>query len=440
MATTRKSETPEGPGTKVPASVRGDSATKAPASDDPAAEAPSERTASSATAKARRFGRAAVTTPVTAPDEAVVNGGPAPPTFVIGGPATSSWREQSLTRIAELRTLTRWVRAQTDELGADELVASIEAHLNAAEAAAGGTDELSRRKRLQSWVTGAPVERTGSNLEAAEADLLRLAPLWYLRGQMPSFQVAVRRHLPADDPRRVRLEELARSTRTQELQLSDRDAIVTAVRGATSAGRREVTRVRSFRNVLFLAAAMLTLAAAVTAIIGASNPNAMPICFAPDDKIVCPTAETAMPASAQSATASPGQPSTASAEDIDDATLQATSPWDMFLVEFIGLIAASVAAAAALRNIKGTSTPYSLPVALAVLKLPTGALTALLGLLLMRGNFVPGLSALDSSAQILAWAIVFGYAQQLLTRLVDQQAHSVLDDVGGSQHRATAAS
>jgi hypothetical protein len=45
----------------------------------------------------------------------------------------------------------------------------------------------------------------------------------------------------------------------------------------------------------------------------------------------------------------------------------------------------------------------------------------------MRGQFVPGLSALDTSAQILAWTLVFGYAQQLLTRVVDQQAHTVLD-------------
>jgi hypothetical protein len=36
------------------------------------------------------------------------------------------------------------------------------------------------------------------------------------------------------------------------------------------------------------------------------------------------------------------------------------------------------------------------------------ALVAFLGLLLMRGQFVPGLSALDTSAQILAWALVFG--------------------------------
>lgn len=73
---------------------------------------------------------------------------------------------------------------------------------------------------------------------------------------------------------------------------------------------------------------------------------------------------------------------------------------------------------------------------MAALKLPTGAITALLGLLLMRGQFVPGLSALDTSAQIIAWALVFGYAQQLFTRLVDQQAHTVLDRVRGADKAA----
>jgi hypothetical protein len=417
MAQTRKNPGAQKPEANAPA---------------PAAPAASEkRFARSSTSRAAVTKAAPVTTTGEPP-----NGTP-PPTFTIGGPATSSWREQALTRVAELRTLARWMRAQSSDPGADELVASIEAHLDAAQQAAEGIAKIEPRKKLRAWITGAPVERTGSNCEAAEADLLRLAPLWYLRGQMPSFIVAVRRHLPADDPRRVKLEELARTSRTQDLQDHDRDSIVTAVRGATSAGRREVTRVRSFRNVLYVAAALLSAVTALMAFIGWQDQNALPICFAPDTKIVCTTAETALPAS-QTPQASQGQPSTASPQDIDDVTHKTTSPWDISIVMLVGLIAASVASAAALRNVKGTSTPYSLPVALALLKLPTGALTALLGLLLMRGNFVPGLSALDSSAQIIAWAIVFGYAQQLLTRLVDQQAHTVLEDVGGGQNRAPA--
>ena len=106
-------------------------------------------------------------------------------------------------------------------------------------------------------------------------------------------------------------------------------------------------------------------------------------------------------------------------------------------MELVGLLAASIAAAHGLRSIRGTSTPFGLPVAIAVLKLPTGALTAFLGLLLMRGGFMPGLSALDTSAQILAWALIFGYGRQLFTRLVDQQAHSVLDAVGGADRNPT---
>lgn len=113
------------------------------------------------------------------------------------------------------------------------------------------------------------------------------------------------------------------------------------------------------------------------------------------------------------------------------AIARAASPWDLPIVELVGLIAAAVAAAVSLRSIKGTTTPFGLPVALALLKLPTGALTAVLGLLLMRGQFVPGLSARDSSAQIIAWAVLFGYAQQLFTGLVDAQAQTVLDDVSG---------
>ena len=48
----------------------------------------------------------------------------------------------------------------------------------------------------------------------------------------------------------------------------------------------------------------------------------------------------------------------------------------------------------------------------------------------MRGEFIPGLSALDSSGQILAWAVLLGYSQQLLTRFVDQRAQTVLENFG----------
>jgi hypothetical protein len=359
---------------------------------------------------------------------------PTPPPFslVVGPPTASAWREQALARVAELRSLTAWLAAQegVDPRTAPALETSANAHLDAADAAAKGEGIRSWWARRAAWVSGAEVERAMSNTEAAEADLLRLAPLSVLRGAMPSLLVTVTKHLEGTDARRTKLEELARKAEDKALDERDREVIVRAVRGSTSEGRRVVSRVRSFRNVLLVTAGILAAVAVVLGIIVANHPTALPICFAPDDtKVVCPTAENPLPARG-TAQATPGQ--------IDRVTADTVNSGDIWLVLGLGTVAAAVAAAAALRSIRGTSTPYSLPVALALLKLPTGALTALLGLLLMRGNFVPGLSALDTSAQIVAWAIIFGYAQQLFTRLVDRQAHAVLDDVGNSSQPKTA--
>jgi hypothetical protein len=57
----------------------------------------------------------------------------------------------------------------------------------------------------------------------------------------------------------------------------------------------------------------------------------------------------------------------------------------------------------------------------------------------MRGQFVPGLTALDTSAQILVWALLFGYGQQLFTLLVDRRPHTVLDGVRGADRANKAA-
>jgi hypothetical protein len=331
----------------------------------------------------------------------------------IAGPTRASWREGALTRTAELEVLTEYFQRYPDE-PVEVLAARIQRHVNTARDAAVGEEGKSRWFRLVAMLAGSPHERAASNIDAAEVDLLRMAPDAYVQGQVPSLLAHVRGHLPVDDPRRIRMEELAWTARERPLDKIERNVVLSAVRAANSESRREVIRVRSFRNVLYLAAALMTIALVGVTILALARPDVVPLCFTPDGKVVCPTSETAVPA---------GQAT-------DPVVRAQADPWDILTVEILGLIAAAVAAAIALRNIRGTTTPYSLPVALFMLKLPTGALTAVLGLLLMRGNFVPGLSALDTTAQILSWAVVFGYAQQVFTRFADQQAHAVLDQVG----------
>jgi hypothetical protein len=369
----------------------------------------------------------------------------APVDYQVGGPVSTAWGEGTLTRAKELESLLAWLRPHGTSGDHDHLAKAIAHHLEAAR-------EAASHKKQRPWrpVSGFLIERAISNLDAAEADLLQLAPADYLLGQMPAALNHVQRHLGELDPRRQELERIARKvgvvdpdhpllgtanepTLQQKLATitEERGKIVSTVRAASSAALREQLQVRSFRNVLIATTMAMTLLAVGVAVMGLLNPSRIPMCFQPEKSgqtvVVCPTAQSALMQTAQQA--GPAQP------DVDDVVKQTAGPWDLFTVEAVGLIAAAVAAAAAIRGIRGSSEPYGLPVALAALKLPTGAVTAFLGLLLMRGQFVPGLSALDTSAQILAWALVFGYAQQLFTRLVDQQAHSVLGSVRGADKR-----
>jgi hypothetical protein len=365
------------------------------------------------------------------------------PVLPVGGPVWRAWREGTLTRAKELEAQAASVLEDQLPPGSEHLARSIPCHLQAARDAANG---VRAKYGFPMFRNGSLLERAMSNLQAAEANLLHVAPADYVLGQMPCLLKHVQSHLAANDPRRQEFERIAQKigvkdpdhpllqqSNDTELDLQDkrkkvnqeRGKIVSTVRGASSASLREQLRVRSFRNVLFITIIAMTALAVLVAVTGFRSPTMIPLCFAPEESgrvsIVCPTAHSnSVPAGPQSGPA------------LDTAIENAARPGDLFLVEFVGLIAAAVAAATAVRGIRGSSEPYGLPLALAVLKLPTGAITAFLGLLLMRGQFVPGLSALDTPAQILAWALVFGYAQQLFTRLVDQQAHTVLDSVRGA--------
>jgi hypothetical protein len=404
--------------------------------------------------------------------------------FPIGGPASAPWREQSLARAAEYRFIAQRLRAQAkraenqaksaenqaksaeNRVFSQEDFEAIDSHIKAAERAA-ENPRLTLRgawSYLKSFLQGAAVERASTQLDAVKSELLRVAPDEYLSGQLTGLVAHVRLHLEPDDLRRQRVEEIAQRVEKRQRERQDdatrrepipgqrprtgrqeqdgktdadpdllteieREQIIGAVRAANLDARREILRVRSFRNVLFVTALILALGVGGLIVFGALQPGRIALCFVPDNKVVvCPTASEAVPKKDQTA----HQQTTPSAEQevkIDRRVRTTSSTWDIPVVAIVGLLAAGLAGAFSLRQIQGTSTPYSLPVAAAVLKLPTGALTAVLGLLLMRGGFVPGLSALDTSAQIIAWAIVFGYSQQLLTRFVDQQANTVLRNV-----------
>lgn len=377
---------------------------------------------------------------------------PPPYTLVstpVGAPVSVAWREGTLTRAHELETLCEWLGFKSQRRADLTLVMAIKDHLEAARQAARA--EKVPSKRFCVFRNGPLIERATSNLDAAEALLLNFAPASYVLGQMPSLLRHVQRHLPPTDPGRQEFERIARSVGINDLDRGlrengevdddlsveertirrERGKIAATVRAASSAALREHVRLRSFRNVVVTTAVIMTMLAIGLGLTGFFYPTLLPLCFAPEDAgqavVVCPTAQSGpfVPLGPNAALQQ-GDPMVM---DIDDVVAGTASPADLIVVELVGLTAAAIATAAAISHIRGSSERYGLPVALAALKLPTGAVTAFLGLLLMRGQFIPGLSALDNSAQILAWALVFGYAQQLFTRLVDQQGQSVLNSV-----------
>ncbi|MEU7718777.1 hypothetical protein [Streptomyces tibetensis] len=287
-------------------------------------------------------------------------------------------------------------------------------HLEKARAAA--DEEYGWRRP---WSGSTAREGVWSNIRSAEVILLQLVSDAEAAGRASEVMALVKRHLDIDDPRRVRLAQRIRPIISGDIKPGDRDLMTRALDAAYNALDDELARVRSLRNILWTATFLVLLGVTGLALYGWFSPSSLSLCFTPQNgpeaaeriTVVCPTAEHHnLPAGT-------------------DASGLA-KPRDILTVEIAGLAGAALTVIASLRRIRGTDAPYMLPLASAVLKFPTGALTAFLGLLLIRGAFVPGLSDLDSRAQVLGWAAVFGAAQYLVTRLVDDRAQETLSEVG----------
>ncbi|WP_367044574.1 hypothetical protein [Streptomyces sp. Je 1-332] len=64
-----------------------------------------------------------------------------------------------------------------------------------------------------------------------------------------------------------------------------------------------------------------------------------------------------------------------------------TPTWrSVCLIEFIGLFSAAVAGAVSLRRVRGSSGLYHVATSLLLLRLPVGALTAVIGIILLSGS------------------------------------------------------
>jgi hypothetical protein len=297
---------------------------------------------------------------------------------------------------------TRLDVAVAQGIGPDQLAAAegVRRLLRRAQDAAYGIDPSPGP--ISRWWSGALVEAGYQNLHAARAQMIDVYDDADIEAEIPAAVARSQQTLHRDDPRRALIDAL----RVQAIA-RQRAFLRRAIEDAYDSLDRQHERLRSFRNIILLLALCIAVLVGITIIGVSSKPSIMPLCFAADGssadgiRLNCPTG----------------------------TNVPSPSSGDIMVVALLGLLGGALAAAMSIRNLRGTSTPYDVPVGLALLKVPLGAFTAILGLVAIQGDFVPGLSALDSQQQILAYALVLGYAQQVFTYSLDRRAQTLLNDL-----------
>ncbi|MCW2938523.1 MAG: hypothetical protein JWN00_1508 [Actinomycetia bacterium] len=113
---------------------------------------------------------------------------------------------------------------------------------------------------------------------------------------------------------------------------------------------------------------------------------------------------------------------------------------DIPLIELLGIVGAAMAGARALSGMAINSMSYfSLPVVHALLKLLFGAATAVVGTLFVTAGLITTIKP-TTSLEILSYAVIFGYAQQILTGLIDRRANVLLSDASSKTAAGAASS
>ena len=307
------------------------------------------------------------------------------------------WALEAAAAVAADRVRLRTLRARSDtplpRAEVEVLCHGIEDLLTRADNAASGI--APKHTLFVSWWRGTCIEAAFHNLHRAEAEMVRLYSDAEVDAEIPEALARSDIGLNRDDPRRLAARKMS------GMKDEDRKRIMLSkiVQIGHEATDRLHSRIRVFRNIVLITAMLLALFVSIFVLFVALNPGAVPLCFNPPGGPYCPTGH--------------GLPSSA----------------DVQVVALLGLLGGALAAAVSVRHVRGTSTPYNVAAALALLKFPAGALTALGGLIAIGGALVPGLTALDTQPQILAYALLFGYAQQLLTGLIDKRAMDLVNSV-----------
>jgi hypothetical protein len=246
-------------------------------------------------------------------------------------------------------------------------------------------------RRIADWWTGYYDDRAWANVHVAGNVLLGIEDSAVVKAQLADMAATVMTALEPDDLRvkdyLKTLELLAPPCR--QITAEDREQLRGIRQACDSSADSGHADARAFRNNLILAAGALATVLIIVAVVASVDPHFRTV--------------------------------------FEPSTPQ--GGWFVLELELVASLSGLTGAVLSLRNYTGFQYSYGLSFVQAILKGSTGAATGLLGVLLVKPGVVTSLP-LHSAAAIFAAAIVFGYAQYLFTRLVDQEAKTVLKSAG----------
>jgi hypothetical protein len=247
------------------------------------------------------------------------------------------------------------------------------------------------REKLKDWYSGAGIETAWAELHRANERLLLVQSAVSVQDRVRTIDAALRNNLKSDDtrltPATKRLEAIAQDGAagvdpTARQELRDYEKL------GNEASDDAHANVRSLRNLLIVIGVCTTAVLVLTALLHALAPGFLDLSVA------------------ASSSAKPG----------------AIEVWE---VEIVGMLGGMIAAVFTIAKLGGFSGPYRLPVYQALIRVPAGSIVALAAVVLMQSKQISALSP-QSGLSVLAVALVFGYAPDVLLRFMDQKATSLL--------------
>jgi hypothetical protein len=252
-----------------------------------------------------------------------------------------------------------------------------------------------------SWWSGWHIERAWRALHEAEICTAAAPP--DLAARLPGLRQRAANYLPEEDLRMQALNTLQPSCPASP---GDKAVVVDALRAAFDISDDAHAAARALRNKLIAAAILLFVVNTVLGMVGILRPEFVPMCAhlpqAGEHSVVLTVC------------ASGGK---------------SPAPADIWLVQLIGSFGAIIAAVVLLVRRRPSLSPYILIGYQALIKVLLGSALAVVGVLALSAGVAQGLTCITSQSALLLWAALLGYSQQVGTRLLDNYADRVMDQV-----------